>query len=155
LWFFTEMRTFPNISKTTLAAILVKEKSTEKERGLARISAIEHEWAEDWFTCLGTLQAVHGRLTSGIHACENPSQANQSSTHSSSAFLLAHIVQKQNQKIRKSNSNSSELCSECLAFAYTLDFSHLSADLLHSFRTAALVVNQTKVRKNLKNLICL
>ena len=47
--FFTEMRTFLNISKTTEAASWVKEKSTEKEGGLARISAIEHEWAEDWF----------------------------------------------------------------------------------------------------------
>jgi len=27
-----------------------EEKSTEKEGGLARINAIEHEWVEDWFT---------------------------------------------------------------------------------------------------------
>ena len=42
-------------------------------------------------------QAVHGRLTSGIPAFENPSQANQSSTHSSTAFFLV-VVQNQNQK---------------------------------------------------------
>ena len=105
------MRTFLNISKTTKAAIWFKEKSTEKERGVARNSAIEHDWVEDWFTWLGTLQAVHGRLTSGIPAFENPSQVNQSSTHSSTAFLLARVVQKQKKQLR--------VRFECLFLAFS------------------------------------
>jgi len=87
-------------------------------------------------------QAVHGRLTSGIHASRlfilrEASQANQSSTHSSTAVFLTCVVQKQNQKLRKSN--SSEPWSECLflafavavavAVALALDLSPLSEEM--------------------------
>ncbi len=51
------MHIFLNVSKTTEAAILIKEKSREKERGGARKWCINSEVGEVWLALRGYFEA--------------------------------------------------------------------------------------------------
>ena len=59
-----------------------------------------------WSCLTGDAQAIHGRLSSGIHASTNPIQATPSTSHSPTAVFLTRVVQKQNQEIRKKTSKT-------------------------------------------------